>query len=270
MIDIHAHILPGMDDGARDVNEALDMARIAVLEGMTGLIATPHVAAGLYSREKWQILDAVAALNNLLIKEKIPLQLYPGAEYLLEPDIPQRLRSGEILTLNNGGKYLLVEFPFASVPVYAENVIFEIMLQGVTPIIAHPERNAELQKNPGRLAGLIHQGALAQVTLGSIAGLFGDKAKYAGINLVNQGLAHFLASDAHSPNNRPPLLKTLLKKMHQQLNTGMIELLTEQNPEHLIRGKPVKRVEPAEKTPKQKQAGRGLISRLVKKLRQTP
>lgn len=261
MIDIHAHILPGMDDGAGDIDEALNMARIAVAEGITGLIATPHVASGLYCHTKEQISAAVNSLNNLLDKAQIPLQLYPGAEYLLEPDIPQRLRAGEILTLNNGGKYLLVEFPFTSVPVYAENIFFELMLQGVTPVIAHPERNAELQKHPGRLANLIEKGALAQVTTGSLAGLFGDKAERAAVGMVNKCLAHFLASDAHSSDKRPPALKTLLNRINQKINTDTLEQLTEINPENLIQGKRIKRAEIKEND--LKQGGTGILSKLA-------
>ncbi|RDV84794.1 tyrosine-protein phosphatase [Ammonifex thiophilus] len=154
MIDIHTHILPGLDDGAEDLEEALSMARLALADGVTALVATPHVIRGSFFPSRQEILETVSLLNERLAEQGLPLRVLPGAEYRLEPDLPERLAKGELVPLNDAGRYLLVELPSTFVPPYAERVLYELQLQGVTPILAHPERNAELCRRPELLASL--------------------------------------------------------------------------------------------------------------------
>lgn len=263
IIDIHTHILPGLDDGARDLDEALQMARMACADGIQGVVATPHVAAGLYEHSREVILKAVGDFKAVLAAEGIPLKVYPGAEYMLEPDLPRRLSAGEMVTLNDGGRYLLVELPFTSVPPFAEQTFFEIMMQGIKPIIAHPERNAQLQKDPGQLRRFLEKGVLVQVNVGSIKGLFGEKAKKAGEFFLDKGYIHLLASDAHSAGQRPPVLTKHVLELKTQINNAAIDLLTITNPERLIQGRPIKDIEIKEPEQDKKP---GIISRFFSRL----
>ncbi|MGB9804438.1 tyrosine-protein phosphatase [Desulfofundulus sp.] len=217
MIDLHAHILPGLDDGAPDLGEALSMAWLAVEDGIEFLVATPHVMEGEYSTDREAILSAVEQLNSHLDKYQIPLKILPGAEYRLEPDLPERLARGELVTLNDGGRYLLVELPPAFVPPYMERVLYELQLQGVTPIIAHPERNASFCRHPDLLQVLVCRGVPAQVTAGSLTGMFGREAARMAIYFLEHGLAHFVASDAHSSTGRTPVLSPALAEVKRRL-----------------------------------------------------
>lgn len=265
MIDIHAHLLPGLDDGAPDLDTALEMARLAVNDGIQGTVATPHVATGIYENSKECILQAVAVLRRELQARKIPLAIYPGAEYLLESDLPRRLQAGELLTINDNGRYLLVELPFDSVPVYMEQTIFEMMVQGVVPVLAHPERYRDMQKNPRLLQRLVEKGVLIQVTVGSLDGLFGNSAREAAWRFLRSGWVHFLASDAHSVRHRVPVLMQFLEKLKHRLDNDLIQLLVVKNPACLLKGQPVNKPEAiaiSEAVPA------GLWTRLFGKLKQ--
>ena len=134
------------------------------------------------------------------------MEVLPGAEYRLEPDLPERLPRGGLLTLNDAGRHLLVELPGAFLPPYTERVLYELQLLGVTPVIAHPERNAAVARNPAFLRRLVSRGMLVQVTADSVTGRFGREARHLALSLLKEGLAHLVASDAHYLNGRPPVL----------------------------------------------------------------
>lgn len=146
MIDIHVHILPELDDGARNLEDALEMAGQACADGISAVVATPHVVSGLYPNARETILEAVEHFSAIIEQRGIPLKIMPGAEYRLEPDLPDRLAGGELLTLNNSGRHLLVELPASHIPQYTDRVIYELLLQGVVTVIDHPERNAGFVK----------------------------------------------------------------------------------------------------------------------------
>lgn len=234
MIDIHAHILPDIDDGAKNENESLAMAKIAVLDGITKIIATPHVIAGLYENQKPDIIQLVKDLNALLALENIPLEILPGAEYRLEPELPDKLQKGELLTLGNSANYLLVELPDTFVPEYTEAVLYQIQLQGVIPIIAHPERNSVLAQNPVSLKQFIDKGMKAQVTTGSITGNFGSRAQKAGLYFIKQGLIHLAASDAHRSKGRTPELRHCSIAIKERFGEETRDLLFYENPARVI------------------------------------
>lgn len=202
MIDIHSHILPGIDDGAKDINDSLALARGAVDEGIRTIIATPHHQNGHYANKKDDILEKVAELNTALRQESVPLTVLPGQETRIYGEILDDYQKGEILTLNNGGKYLFVELPSDHVPMYAEQLLFEIQLEGLVPIIVHPERNRGFIERPELLFQLVKKGALTQVTGASLAGFFGKKIKKFSLQMVEANLTHFVASDAHNMINR--------------------------------------------------------------------
>lgn len=256
MIDLHVHILPGLDDGARNTEEALDMARRACADGITAAVATPHVITGLYSNDRKAILKAVESFSALTKKNGLPLKIMPGAEYRLEPDLPERLARNELLTLNDGGRYLLVELPSDHIPRYTGRVIYELLLKGVITIIAHPERNAGFIKEPSSLYGLVSRGALSQITAGSLTGRFGSAAATTARLFLEYGCAHFLASDGHSARGRAPVLSEALKEAGPC--TGMeAERLVRENPQRMARGDEITCAGPREIPPLR----RGLLKR---------
>lgn len=245
MIDLHAHIIPGIDDGARDLEQSLAMAEVAVKDDISIIVATPHVISGVFDNSKSHILQAVADLNEILASEKIPLQILPGAEYRLEPDLPRRLAAGELLTINDTGRYLLVELPAAMVPDYTGRILYDLQLQGITPIIAHPERNVGFEQDPELLQGLISRGILTQITSTSITGQFGKSVKKTALKLLQEGSAHLIASDAHSSHGRSPVLSGAFLELENRWGTDYARTLTAENPRLIIAGLPVETIMPA-------------------------
>jgi len=236
MIDLHTHILPGLDDGSKNMAESLAMAGVAQDDGIHTIVATPHVLQGVFDNDKNKILLAVTQLNQTLQEQNIAVDILPGAEYYLEADIPLKLSQGELLTINDKGRYLLVELPSAFIPEYTAQVLYEIQLQGVTPIIAHPERNAGFTRRPDILQEMISRGVLAQVTSASITGLFGKKVKRTAFNFLRRGLVHLVSSDAHSSMGRAPLLNQAQKEIEKYLGSDIAQLLVVQNPCSIIQG----------------------------------
>ncbi|MGG3557244.1 CpsB/CapC family capsule biosynthesis tyrosine phosphatase [Peribacillus frigoritolerans] len=202
MIDIHCHILPGIDDGSADMNESMNMARKAVEAGITHIFATPHHLNEKYVNVKSYIIDRAVMLNENLHQNNIPLTIHLGQEVRIHRDIFTSLEKEEILTLDDNGRYLLLELPSGSVPTYTKEVIYELQLKGIKPIIVHPERNKELIENHKLLFELVQEGALTQLTSGSIIGLFGKNVKSFSKKIIEHNLAHFVATDAHNIGSR--------------------------------------------------------------------
>ncbi|MCZ0873515.1 tyrosine-protein phosphatase [Peribacillus sp. AS_2] len=202
MIDIHCHILPGVDDGAADMKESFNMARKAVEAGITHIFATPHHLNEKYVNVKSDIIDRVVRLNESFQLEKIPLTIHLGQEVRIHRDIFTSLEKEEILTLDDNGTYMLLELPSGRVPSYTQEVIYELLLKGITPIIVHPERNKELIENHKLLFELVQEGALTQITSGSIIGDFGKNIQSFSKKIIQHNLAHFIATDAHNIGSR--------------------------------------------------------------------
>lgn len=199
MIDLHSHILPGLDDGPRTLEESLGVARAAVEDGITVLAATPHVRSD-YPTTADEMERGVALLQEALRNEGIPLELRTGGELALD-QLPG-LDAAELrrFTLGGaGGRYLLLEFPYYGWPLGFAQQAFQLRLQGYVPIVAHPERSAEVQESPERARQLVDAGALVQLTAASVDGRLGRAPRAAALRLLELGLAHLLASDAHSP-----------------------------------------------------------------------
>ena len=207
-VDLHSHVLPGVDDGPDSWESAVELLRGAAASGTTHIVATPHGD----HRGTW---DTIASLRELcrdvtrtLAAEQIHLTLSLGMENPLELDTADKLDRGGALTLNSSA-YVLVELPFQILPLYWEEALFRIQLQGYHPIIAHPERQAQLQENPDLLAGPVSRGVLTQMTASSLAGGFGPKVKKASEAFFKKGLASLMASDCHShAGSRGPDMRT--------------------------------------------------------------
>ncbi|MFE5426918.1 tyrosine-protein phosphatase [Peribacillus simplex] len=202
MIDIHCHILPGVDDGSAAMKESMNMARKAVEAGITHIFATPHHLNEKYVNVKSDIIDRAVKLNESLQLEKIPLTIHFGQEVRIHRDIFKSLEKEEILTLDDNCTYLLLELPSGKVPTYTQEVIYELLLKGITPIIVHPERNKELIANHKLLFELVQEGALTQLTSGSIIGNFGKSIQSFSKKIIEHNLAHFIATDAHNIGSR--------------------------------------------------------------------
>lgn len=202
MIDLHCHIIPGVDDGSLDMQESMAMAKKAVEAGITHIFATPHHLNEKYVNVKSDIMDRVVRLNESYQQENIPLTIHPGQEIRIHRDIFTSLEKEEILTLDDNGMYLLLELPSWKVPSYTQEVIYELLLKGITPIIVHPERNKGLIENHKLLFELVQEGALTQLTSGSIIGLFGKNVQSFSKKIIEHNLAHFVATDAHNMSSR--------------------------------------------------------------------
>lgn len=201
MIDIHSHILPFMDDGAADWEAALVMAQDAHRDGITTVIATPHHANGQYMNPGPSIRQAVEMMNERLRQEGNPLLVLPGQEIRIYGDLLNDLEQGQLLCLADS-RYILLEMPSSRVPRNMEEICHELIIQGFVPVIAHPERNAEIAADPSKLERLIELGSLGQVTAQSVAGVFGSKLQKLSLELCRRNAVHVVASDAHDSTRR--------------------------------------------------------------------
>jgi len=205
MIDLHAHLLPGVDDGAPDPATSLAMARIAVADGIQIMACTPHIYPGLYDNQGAAIRDAVAALQARLDEAGIALRLTHGADTHIATDLVAGLRSGRVPTLNDS-RYFLLEPPHHVAPPRLEETVFNLLTAGYVPVITHPERLSWIADRYQAIVELARKGAWLQVTAGSLTGRFGAAAQHWAERLLDEGWVHILATDAHSVEGRPPLL----------------------------------------------------------------
>lgn len=201
MIDIHCHIIPGIDDGPKDVASSILMARKAEEEGITTIIATPH-RSRVYVNDAQEVRRLTAELQEHVRHEGLSLELLPGQEPRISGELIEDLQDGRVMPLTGTGHYVFVEFPFDVVPRYAKQLFFDLQLEGYVPVIVHPERNVQLREHPSILLELIRNGALSQVTAGSLTGRFGKKVQAYSKDLVRARQCHFLASDAHDTVKR--------------------------------------------------------------------
>jgi protein-tyrosine phosphatase len=246
MIDLHTHILWGLDDGARTIEDSLEMCRIAYRDGIRIIVATPHTLNGLYQNNRPSILAKVRELNTvirnrlsvtsselsyplsvtsskshlrttdntyLVTDNKSPitdnqsqLKVLPGADVCLCEGTLPQLDGGKLTTIGDEGKSLLLEFPFHGMPYGAEEVLFQLVTRGIIPIISHPERNLEVGRRPRRYYEMIRMGCLGQLTAMSLTGGFGPGVMRVAGRLLKGGFVHLIASDAHSTDGRPPIL----------------------------------------------------------------
>jgi len=203
MFDIHSHILPGIDDGARDLSVSLAMARLAVAQGVTVQACTPHILPGMYDNRGEAIRRAVAALQGALDEAGIGLRLVAGADVHLVPGLVEGLQSGRVLALADS-RYVLVEPPERLAPPRMADQFFGLMLAGYHPILTHPERLGWVSSHYELIEQLTQAGVWMQVTAGSLTGGFGRRAQYWAERLLEEGRVHVLASDAHDTERRPP------------------------------------------------------------------
>jgi protein-tyrosine phosphatase len=233
VIDIHAHILPGLDDGPPDLETAARLAQALVSQGVTDVICTPHYLIGVYQPTRATVLAALEALQA-----RAPdLKLHLGAEvYIDDQQSVRRVTSGEALTLGDGGRYVLIEHPLSGLPLYAEDAVFELRAHGITPIVAHPERNEDVIRSRKSVRRMVELGALLQINAGSVLGEFGKDVGRTARSLVEDGLVHFLASDCHDLVERPPRLRDALDRMRDGWRIGGADAMAHNNPLAILDG----------------------------------
>ena len=235
MIDIHNHILPNMDDGASSWDISLKMCQEASDDGIKIIVATPHTLNGIYENNPQDIEEKVKILNQKLKENNISLQILPGSEVHLRDDIIEKIKNQEILTLNKSN-YILLEFPHTQIPLHIEEILFQIQIMGITPIISHVERNLEFQRKPNLLINLIQKGALAQLTAASLCGSFGSKIRKFARELLANHLIYCIASDAHSDSTkgRNPILSKALIEAAKIIGQDAVLDLVQSHPKRII------------------------------------
>ena len=238
MIDIHAHILPGLDDGPRTMEESVRMCELCLDQGVTVVVATPHMCNSRFGVTAEDVRNGVGELSEACRRRGLNIEILPGGDVLLQPGLLAALDTGDALTLADTGKYLLLELPAQTVPPI-EGLVFELAVRGITPILTHPERNPAFHHKPGRLVQLVESGCYVQVTADSLLGKFGRGARRAGEKFLKSGLVHVVASDAHSARDRRPALGTVAGLLSSMAGEDTARRLLCDHPARIIRGEPL-------------------------------
>lgn len=250
MTDIHCHLLPGVDDGARDWETCLEMARVAVADGIETIVATPHWPGDEEgSSRSERVLELTGQVQERLEAEGIPLRVLPGHELVILPDVVEALENGEALGLgrsladgNGTGdtRYALLETPYQPLPFFLRDLIFQVQSRNITPVIAHPERNPTVQGKPETLDEYVGIGCLIQVSAGSILGHFGSTVRRTARTILEHGWCHVIASDAHSADGRPPILSTARDAAARIIGPEAARLAVEETPAAIAAGRRVR------------------------------
>jgi protein-tyrosine phosphatase len=244
MIDLHSHILCGLDDGAKSMEESFQMCRMSFQDGIRTVVATPHLLPGIYKNDRSTILSKVVELNNALVHSELrtpdselSLDILPGADVHFSSDLLQLCENGEVVTVNDNGLFLMVEFDFQGIPYHAGKVLFQMIAKGIIPIITHPERNFEIGQSPKRYYEMIRMGCLGQVTAMSLTGGFGSGVKRIAENLLENRLVHIIATDAHSTDGRPPVLSAGVRAAGKIIGREEAIKMVTEYPEAIIEGR---------------------------------
>ncbi len=240
MLDIHMHILPGVDDGAQDYEDSIGMAELALNSGVTTIVATPHANQtgryeNYYSSEFSRRIDR---LEEMLLSNHLKLRLLEGQEIMASDDMSEKILDGRLIGLNHT-QYYLIEVPFDANPGWIEDRLMDIIVLRKIPVIAHVERYYCVQYDPSYVYDWIEMGCLTQMNKGSVFGKFGRDAQQACVDLLNYELIHCIASDAHSPIQRTPWLRDIQKFLVENFDQEYASRLLESNPYRIITGQTV-------------------------------
>ena len=236
MIDIHTHILPSLDDGPKTIEESIELCKIAANDGIKTIVATPHSKDGAYEAKSDDTLRKVKELNLKLKEIQLDLEILPGAEVHINERLVEYIKNGEVLTINNGRKFLLLELPFFFVPPITDELISNLRSIGIVSIISHAERITKFQKTPKILDQLVKSGTLIQITAQSLTGDFGSRERKCAEWLLKHEMVHFIASDVHSLTGRPPILSKALERAAKIIGEEKARALVSHNPEQIING----------------------------------
>ena len=240
LLDVHCHILPGIDDGPADWSEALAMARMAVADGISTIAATPHQLGNYGCNDGETIRACCRQFGELLRQHGVPLRVVPGADVRIEPDMIPKIRSGEVLTLADHRRHVLLELPH-ELYFPLDRLLRSLHAARLVGVLSHPERNQGILTRPRVLGHLVDAGCLLQVTAGSLTGTFGPQIKSFAEWLVVEGLVAFIATDAHGPKSRRPLLKRAFDRVAEIAGQRKAWELCSGNPGRVLAGQTVTR-----------------------------
>ncbi|QLL70096.1 tyrosine-protein phosphatase [Lactobacillus sp. 3B(2020)] len=216
LIDLHCHLLPGVDDGSPDLATSLKLAEDAVNDGVSYAVVTPHHLNGRYVNHKAAVLKATDEFQKALREAKIPLTVFAGQEVRVSGRVMSAYEADDLLYCDASGKYLLLEMPSDEVPAFAKQLVFELQQRGVTPVIVHPERNKQLLAHPEQIVDFLQRGCLTQLTASSYLGTFGKEIEKVTTRLIEAGQGTILASDAHALSHREYELGEGIAKLEKQ------------------------------------------------------
>lgn len=249
MIDIHSHILPETDDGARNLEESIEMCRRSARDGIEVIVATPHAHDSIHETHDPEVL--IRKVNDLNERLRGNPRIVLGCELRFTHDVVNNVCHQKSAPTIAGGPYALIEFPHSVVPPGSHHPLFELMSNQIRPIIAHPERNIMLMSEPERFYELVEMGVLGQADVGSFTGQFGKKVQEAAKTMLEHGLLHIIASDCHNTRNRLPGLSAAVAVVADLVGDDYARAMSKDNPAAVVEGKPIP-VRPAPEVPKKR------------------
>ncbi len=233
-------MLPGIDDGASCLADAIAMAEIAVADGIGTIVVTPHQLGNHAKNSGAMIREATARFQRVLEERRMPLRVLPGGDVRIEPDLPRKIRVGEVLTLADRRRHILLELPH-EVYLPLDRLLADLAAVNMVGVLSHPERNRGILRQPGVLRPLVERGCLLQLTAGSLTGAFGSEIQKFTASLIEQGLVHFISTDAHSTKTRAPVLRPAFERVKEMVGENVALDLFCRNPRAVATGGTVTR-----------------------------
>lgn len=238
MVDLHCHLLPGVDDGSKNMEISLRLAKEATENGITHALLTPHHMNGRYVNHKQDVIQRTKEFQKQINAHNIPLTVFPGQEVRINGQLLQALDKDDILFADTESQYLMLEFPDDDVPYYTNQMIFDLQQRGIIPVIVHPERNTKIMKHPDLLYQLLEKGCLSQITASSYVGTFGKKVENFSRQLIEAGEGYVFASDAHDLPGRKYEMRQAFDKLRYEFDIELTEQY-QKNARSIINGERV-------------------------------
>ena len=237
MIDIHTHILPGIDDGAQNLKESLEILQALVDQGVTELVATPHIISGVYENSHEIINKKIIEIRDLIREKQLNIVVHAGAEVYCEPDVINKVKKEDLALAQSN--YVLIETALQRFPDNFEEILFNFQQEGFRPIIAHAERFSPFMNNIDHLLTIVNREIYVQMNSGSILGVFGNAVKDLALEMLNIGCVHVIASDAHGLKKRPILMKEAYNFVASTYSEEIAEILFYENPKRILNNEPL-------------------------------
>lgn len=238
MIDMHSHILPNIDDGAKNIDKSITMIKEAYEAGFTDIISTSHYIEESYNATKKEREKLIRDINKKLEAENISIKIHNGAEAYVSINLVDLIESEKLPTINES-KYLLMELPMHSEIIYLDEIIYKLKNNGIIPIIAHPERYLYVQENPKVLQSLIDKGVLFQANYGSVIGHYGKSAKKTLKKLLKNDMIHFFGTDTHRSGSIYTQMDSILRKLERIIGKEKLYVLSKINPQRVLDNKEI-------------------------------